>query len=76
MNKDDRKQLSEAMELLNQAQEIVDGIAEEIEYRIDNIMESFESGNHISERLEDEQSQLEEVSQSIETARDELEGAA
>ena len=69
MNRDDRKILSKAQRLIAEAMCLIEEVGQDLEFRVDNIMESFPDGNQTSERLEEEKFAIEELIEALEEAQ-------
>jgi len=73
MNQDDRKIVSKADEGIALHLAALEELADDMEQRIENILEYFPDGNQTSEQLQEEVDQLREVIGSIEMAKQEME---
>ena len=69
MNKERRKQIAEAVDLINQALEIIEVTKDEEETAYYNLPDSIQSGMR-GEEMQEYLSQMEEASSSLEDAAD------
>ncbi|MFC5358132.1 hypothetical protein [Azospirillum himalayense] len=75
MNKDRRKRLAEAAELLEQALAVISEVKDEEQEAFDNLPESFQQGER-GQTMEEAISNLDDIHIAIEEARDTIAGIA
>ena len=71
MNKKQRKELEEAIGLLDKAKEIIERIGEEEQQKYDNLSDGLQQSEN-GQKLEESTNQLENISDSIQQAADEV----
>lgn len=72
MNQEDRKILSEIDEGISTHLVALEELVGSLDERIERILEHFQSGNQVSEQLEQERDQLQEALDAVEEAKNQL----